>query len=147
MSDIGGYSPSVGPERYLGRYSNTALGFAEWTYLTSASFYNQVSNTNEVLSANLPFLGLALYNLGATAFYLMLCPDPGGVVPPSPSVSSALMILPNTRTPVTLDVGAIWPQSTTVPNNLAIAIRGDANTPAAANMLILASFTGAYGPA
>ncbi len=150
MSDIGGYSPSVGPERYLGRYSNTALGFAGWTYLTSASFYNAASSTDEMLAASLQFLGLSIYNLGATPFYLLV---PRSVLD-TPSISSAILVLPNTRVPLTIDVGAIattpTPPLTVLPHPpagiLTLALRGDVDTSSKSNIVIQASFAGSYGP-
>jgi hypothetical protein len=150
MADIGGYSPSVGPERYLGRYSNTALGFAAWTYLTSASFYNAASSTDGLLAASLQFLGLSIYNLGASPFYLLL---PRSILD-TPSIGSAILVLPNTRVPLTLDVGAIattpTPATTVLPHPptgiLTLAIRGDVDTSTASNIVIQASFAGPYGP-
>jgi hypothetical protein len=146
MSDIGGYSPSTGPERYIGRYSNAALAYAAWTYVTSASFYNAANAANAFLAADLQFLGLSVYNLGATPFYLLLLADPAPASD-SPDVSSAILVLPNTRTPLTLDLGSISPAKTPPPTGIrSLALRGDADNSAASNILIVSSFAGAYGP-
>ena len=135
----------VGPERYLGRYTNATLAHASWTTLTSASFTSVIDET--ALTDNLQFLMLQLFNLGTSPFYVYRS-NPGGG---TPAVANTFYVPPGTASgpsKTLLQVAAVLPTSTpSSPTGIrALALRGDPDTSTLGNVIVQATFAGSYGP-
>ena len=143
MPALGSNNRTVGPERYLGRYTNNNLSDTAWTILTSLFFKDATSPNNTELPDGLQFLTITVSNLGAVPLYLLV-----GDAGTTASYESGIYIPASVSNPLVryLDVGAILPTPTqTSPTGIrTISICPEPGY--FGNVIIEAGFAGLYGP-